>query len=181
MDCSSDELDDHFAKLETKWSEGSQAGKKFAAYFKVHKLDSVRNCMLLEKRFLSGLGLDAYTQNQSECMNHVIKSYIGKNELDVVEFVEKMRELSNLQHRKSEIACYKEVDGVSLHESYSHLRIFDVDLYGSTQRIDRPGRDKVLRRIHGAALNPPSVRQALEDVSVVRNLGSRFVLWLTDI
>ena len=118
--------------------------------------------MLVGQRVASGLGLDVYTQNASECANQLIKRGIDKEKMSLYEIVEYLRDLSRTQQRNSELACYEETDGVSLYEVYLHLKCRDEELYGSSSKVTPAMRSKVLQRIRGAKLIIPS------EISVIK-------------
>ena len=151
-----DECDEDFFLLESKWEAHSPEGKQFAKYFRKHKLPDVKRTMLLGQRVASGLRLDVYTQNASECTNRLIKRGMDIKSMSVLEVAEFLRDMSRDQERNSELACFKETDGVYLHDSYLHLKVSEDQMYGSTKPITPDARRSLLKRIHNAKLIVPS-------------------------
>ena len=133
VDSAFDECD--FFLLESKWEAHSPEGKQFAEYFRKHKLPDVKRTMLLGQRVASGLRLDVYTQNASECTNRLIKRGMDIKSMSVLEVAEFLRDMSREQERNSELACFKETNGVYLHDSYLHLKVSEDQMYGSTKPI----------------------------------------------
>ena len=165
IDCSADDFDGYYEILENKWENHPDEAKKFAEYFRKSKLEDVRKTMLLEQRVSCGLGLSVYTQNASECINRVVKRSMDVKKMELDPFVEHMRDLCRKQQRESESACLEEINGVSLHEDYLHLKIADEDFYGSTVPVTSSMQRTQLERIHKAKVVVPSDLPIIKEVA----------------
>ena len=162
IDCATDDFDGYYQILECKWETHSPEIKQFAEYFRKFKLENVRKTMLLEHRVSCGIGLNVYTQNAIECMNRVIKGSMDVVKMEVDEFVEHMRDISRRQQRETEVACLEE----TLHEDYMHLKIRDLDFYGSTTPVTSSMRTAQLEKIHKAKLTVPTTIPVLEEAVI---------------
>ena len=151
IECTPDDFDGYFEILENKWECHSDAGKKFAEYFKKNKLSDMRDSMLLEHRVSAGIGLDVYTED------------VRKMQLDPM--VEHLRIMSKKQQSASEWACVEETDGVTLHEDYGHLKISQGELYGTTSEITPAMRTGMLQRIHKAKLVLPITLEVVRELA----------------
>ena len=163
IDCTKDDFDGYYELLENKWENHSGEVKQFADYFRKNKLEDIRRTMLLEQRVSSGMGLSVYTQNASECMNRVVKGGMDVKKMELDQFVEYMRDISRKQKSETEAACLEEINGVSLHADYMHLRIREEDFYGSTSVVTSSMRTAQKEKIHKAKLIIPDVIQVVKE------------------
>ena len=72
---SHDEFENNAEELMQKWCALGNSEAQFSEYFRLHKLQHIRNCVTAELHAMVGLGFPPkpYTQNANECINSVVK------------------------------------------------------------------------------------------------------------
>ena len=99
-------------------------------------------------------------------MNRVIKGSMDVSRMDLEGFGVYMSGVSRRAQRETEAAWLEETNGLSLHEDYMHLKIRDLDFYGSTTPVTSSMRTAQLEKIHKAKLIVPTTIPVLEEAVV---------------
>lgn len=139
VDCASDaEFNKKLDLLEGKWEgievDNPNVTSGFYSWFQAYKAEAVRTTMLRSVREEAGLGSppDQFTTNSSEAVNSVIKKHVDFKSHQLVDFVQRMKEVVDEQDR--------EVEGLSgkyrFAERYRdlHSRVVLVQDVGETKR-----------------------------------------------
>ncbi len=130
VDCKTvSEFDLSLARLESVWNAREKpfcghSAPRFFHYFKEHKADAVRYCMLKSVREAAGLGSppSIYTTNASESMNQVFKRHVHSKPSQWPEFNDSIQRLV-LAKREEVIRALSGRGLFRLRSQYSHLGV----------------------------------------------------------
>ncbi|XP_055334986.1 uncharacterized protein LOC129586031 [Paramacrobiotus metropolitanus] len=168
VNCTGAEYDNELEKALEKWSF-TEAGERFAIYFRKHKAQQVKESALLEHRIAAGMGLNVYTQNANECSNNVLKQTANHEKATINDFVDLWREVSIKQSTDIEQAGMGRSERLFLLDDYKHLHVKDRDFYNSAKNPSAPHRARTMKSIHSAKLLP----KALNFSSDFATIGTR--------
>ena len=126
-----------FQALLPKWKGLHANGATFGIFFRVHKLQLVKNCMSAKVRTSAGLGYppDVYTQNANECMNSVIKRDMKGKKLSPKEAAQAIEACAREQESQVKLALIG-VGELRLADGYKEFQIQQNKFYAmsSSQR-----------------------------------------------
>ena len=126
-----------FQALLQKWKGLHANGATFGSFFRVQKLQLVKNCMSAKVRTSAGLGFppDVYTQNANECMNSVIKRDTKGKKLSPKEAASAIEACVNEQESQVKLALIG-VGELRLAEGHEQFQIKQNEFYAmsSNQR-----------------------------------------------
>ena len=153
---SDEEYDEKLCLLEERWNRLESAddiGTSIYDWFLQHKAPIMKATMIKSIREEAGLGKPPkpFTTNASETINSVIKSHVSYKPSQLMEFVEKLKELVDEQEREIERAVIKR-GKYRLKPAFSYLEVNESDWFKMT---------KEQRRVHLKKMSRAAVKSSI--------------------
>ena len=103
---SNDEFENNAEELMQKWCTLRNSEAQFSEYFRLHKLQHIRNCMTAELRAMVGPGFPPkpYTQNANECINSVVTRGKETRSLSLKSIVQLLRSVVKDQEEQVKLS-----------------------------------------------------------------------------
>ena len=118
-----------------KWCALGNSEAQFSEYFRLHKLQHIRNCMAAELRVMVGLGFPPkpYTQNANNCINSVVKRSKETRSLSLKSIVQLLRSVVKDQEKQVKLSFI--VSGEwTIRKEYNQFQERVEQFYHMTQR-----------------------------------------------
>ena len=141
------------AMLKERWQK-FDGGESFYLWLCEHKVDIIEQTMLKEVREDAHLGCPptSFTTNASETINFVLKNKVDYKECQLVEFVQKLKQVVDDQEKEVEKAVIQR-GKYRFKSQFKHLEVSEVQWYKMTPQQRRKHLDRVARASVG---NEPS-------------------------
>ena len=118
-----------------KWCALGNSEAQFSEYFRLHKLQHIRNCMAAELRVMVGLGFPPkpYTQNANNCINSVVKRSKETRSLSLKSIVQLLRSVVKDQEEQVKLSFIGSGEW-TIRKEYNQFQERVEQFYHMTQR-----------------------------------------------